>query len=397
MTALSGAVSAFSLDAGGDLYLGIHISPQQPVGVRQFDPDARRSRLHIEMRINQRDLPLEGSIWVSPWSHVDLLSRRNQGDVPLGDVSQHPDQGMIDDAKQHVPRRGAHAVNRRPLQDMAVLRRGPCNHTWNAAGAPDHGDGAFVEAEIDEPPLGSLQTLGVDPAATPHVEDGDIFGGCARKIRPIHAHQRLALANVIALRKLPDRFDEAFEAQGDDRDTARVELDPARRSNWDVQRPTLDGFGANASLLQLSGADRDGRAVLRLVLVDRYVIHSHRVLLGNGRCVRQTHGVAVEAHASLAASLGGACEAGLSSKLTSSLARTADNPCRRCLSWASRNRRATVGVTVINDRACRRRRLARDVRPGIARVPVGVTHLKRPSTSQARLAATTTKPKRITM
>src|SRR5258708_22937662 len=80
-----------------------------------------------------------------------------------------------------------------------------------------------------------------------------------------------------------DGVDEAFETQRYDRLAALVLLNGARSTNNRVQSAPLRDLRLNTCLLQLAGADLDRRIVVLVALVDRQIIHPHRILLRSRR------------------------------------------------------------------------------------------------------------------
>src|SRR6185369_13955732 len=94
-------------------------------------------------------------------------------------------------------------------------------------------------------------------------------------------------------------FDIALELRRDGIDVTFIGLDPPGRPHGLAERAQRGDFGPHTQLLDLFGADADlvrTRLFVRplvFALVDRDIVHAHRVFLWRGGRVGQAHGVAV--------------------------------------------------------------------------------------------------------
>ena len=125
ITALSGAVDDRVLLAAENLRLDIHVRPQDQIGVGQLDAHARRARLAIDLRIDDRHMAGEGAIGKAARSDLDRLADAQPRIIMLGDIDQRPDDRKIGDAEQHLAGLGLHSVDGVALENDAVARRGP--------------------------------------------------------------------------------------------------------------------------------------------------------------------------------------------------------------------------------------------------------------------------------
>ena len=97
--------------AGVDFGLGIHVGLEQQMRVRKLDAHANRASGRIEMRINQRDRAGKSTVRIAAHTDRDRLAFVDSRQIALGDIYKCPDNGMISDAKQHVTRHRAHALD----------------------------------------------------------------------------------------------------------------------------------------------------------------------------------------------------------------------------------------------------------------------------------------------
>ena len=235
-----------------DFDVGIHIRPQQFVGIWQLDAYPRGPRLRVHMRVDQRDRAGENAIRIGARPHRYFLPDRYQAEIAFGDIGDHPYDLMIGDTEQNRAGCGPHAVHGGAFQNLAILRRKPWHGESHFAGAFDLGDGLFRHAEIFQPPSRSLDALAGNSAAGFCAVHRNIFGGGARQGRAVDLHQGLALVNVLAGGDVLDLFDKAFEPERNDRYPAFVEFDRSRRAHRHVQHAALDLLGTHARFLQFA-------------------------------------------------------------------------------------------------------------------------------------------------
>ena len=125
------------------------------------------------------------------------------------------------------------------------------------------------------------------------VDRGQVFrrGGCDR--RTVDFHQRLARPHAGSGGHVSDFLHEAFGPHRDHGYSPFIELDGAGRLHRHADRAPRDWFRLHAGALDLAGRKLDRTVVRLVVLVDRDVVHPHRVLLRRRRGIRQPHRIAV--------------------------------------------------------------------------------------------------------
>ena len=125
-----------------------------------------------------------------------------------------------------------------------------------------------------------------------------VFALGGNQFRTIDLEQRLPLGDRLTGDIDVQALDVALVLGRDRIDAALVRFDTTGGTDHLVKDPQLGGFRPHTQLLHLLGTDLDlvGRCgiVVLLSLIDRDVIHPHRVLLGHRRSVRQPHRVTVE-------------------------------------------------------------------------------------------------------
>ena len=77
------------------------------------------------MRIDQRDFAGERTVRIGARTHGDLLANRNERQITLGNIDDHPDEVVGRDPEQNVARRRPHAVDGVAFHDLTVLRCRP--------------------------------------------------------------------------------------------------------------------------------------------------------------------------------------------------------------------------------------------------------------------------------
>ena len=165
------------------------------------------------MRIDQGDIAGEDPIGIAAKPDAGLLSDLDQGKIALSDIGQHPDQLVIRNPEQNIAGSGSHAVDRYPLHDLAVLRRRPARVSWDFARALDVGNKLLRGIQIFKASARAFQGLIANAGAGAGIERRKIFGGGARQVRAIDAHQPLALMDMRTGRDVFDAVDKTFEPQ----------------------------------------------------------------------------------------------------------------------------------------------------------------------------------------
>src|SRR5260370_16096218 len=104
----------------------------------------------------------------------------------------------------------------------------------------------------------------------------------------------MSFVNVFAGGDVFHLFDEALEPKRHDRGAAFVELNGPRCSNGGADYPLACGLTTHSGPLDLSGRKFYRSVTGIFTLVDRDVVHPHRILFRGWRSVRQPHRIAIE-------------------------------------------------------------------------------------------------------
>ena len=88
-------------------------------------------------------------------------------------------------------------------------------------------------------------------------------------------------------------LDEAVRPECNDSQKRLVVLDPPNRPDGTMDLPSHHFLGSHTASLDLVETDFDGAHIVLLVRIDGDVVHPHGILLGDRRCVRRTHRIAV--------------------------------------------------------------------------------------------------------
>ena len=161
--------------AAFDDRIGVHIGFQDAVRVGKLDPHAGRARFLVEHGVDEADFAGEGPAGIAARCHRDRLAGRDQTEVALGHVGQHPDHGEIGNAEQNIARLRLHALDHIVLDDKTVARRGP-GHGQRALPALFNLRDDFVRNAKIFQPLARPAVLR-QAARVTKAKIGDVLGG----------------------------------------------------------------------------------------------------------------------------------------------------------------------------------------------------------------------------
>ena len=216
-----------------------------------------------------------------------------RAEVALRKIDHRPDHRGVRDPEQHVAGLRAHAFDGRALEHDAVARRRPFDRDRNGAAFFHGGDHGVGHVEVLEP-LPRTAAIGDAAAGGLRIDGGDVFGRRRGDQRAVDFHQGLALGHSRARGHVGDFLNPAFRSHGDDGDPPFVELNGAGRPDRGANDPRRCGLRLDAGPLDLSRRQFYRAVVGVVALIDRDVIHPHRILLRDRRGVGQPHRVAVE-------------------------------------------------------------------------------------------------------
>jgi hypothetical protein len=134
-----------------DFGIDIHVVDQHQIRIVQFDAQAPGSRLLVDLRIDDVDLPGEFAAGKAAGFHGRRLPHRQHPHVALGHIDDGPDDRMVGDPEQHVARLRPHALDGIALEHDAVARRSPLNGNGNRPAFLDRCYRRIRYVEIHQP------------------------------------------------------------------------------------------------------------------------------------------------------------------------------------------------------------------------------------------------------
>ena len=271
---------------GVDLDIGIHAVQQLVIGIGQLDTDLRGAGFGLQLGKNEGNLSPEYFSRIGTQGDFSRIANLDPANVHLGDIGNDPDGRNIGQPVELIARHGAGASDDRLAHQHAVNRRRPIHGKRDVALRRDGGNELFRNAEIAQ--LARSRLLLASSHCKPVVDQ------CLDDLRAVETEQRFTSLHMLARCPGIDFFDETLGPQRDRTLAPLVKLDRARRMDRFRQHAYLDRFGADTGALHLFDAHLDDGGIAgAFVGIDGDIVHLHRVLFGDRRCVGKAHGIAV--------------------------------------------------------------------------------------------------------
>ena len=286
---------------------GEHPLAQAAVRIRHGDLDRQRPGLFRQFGFDELDRAADPLAREVGKGHLRLGAGTDPHHLVLEDLDRQPQGGDVGDVVRLHARRYRHALEtRHPFHDQTARRRGHRQRAEDLARFLEAGDLIRGDVPEREPrPCRFHQSLGMKPGVVRRVaQPGRVpdrrqqFMCGLDQLRRVDLEQPLALRHGLADVVDVDLLDPAVVLRRHGDHPLLVVLEVADGPDLVPEIPPLHHPRLDVHVLDHDRVDRDGRSgaerLLRLVGVDRHVVHSHFVLGRYRRGDRRIHRIPVE-------------------------------------------------------------------------------------------------------
>ena len=286
---------------------GEHPLAQAAVRIRHGDLDRQGPGLFRQFGFDELDRAADRLAREVGKGHLGLGAGTDPHHLVLEDLDRQPQRGDVGDVVRLHSRRHRHALEaRHPFHDQSPCRRGHRQRAEDLARFLEAGDLIRGDVPEREPrPSRFHQSLGMKPGVVRRVaQSGRVPDRRQKFMRGLDQLRRVDLEQPLALRHRladvvdVDLLDPAVVLRRHGDHPLLVVLQVADGPDLVPEIPLLHHPRPDVHVLDHDRVDRDGRSgaerLLRLVGVDRHVVHSHFVLGRHGRGDRRIHRIPVE-------------------------------------------------------------------------------------------------------